>query len=83
MDWSDEAEPFSNRHASSLRAIYDLADPQASLFIMPGGQSGNPLSAHYQDFTLPWARGEYLPMITERKRLESLGVERLVLKPRQ
>jgi penicillin amidase len=83
MDWSDEAEPFSNRHASSLRAIYDLADPQASLFIMPGGQSGNPLSAHYQDFTLPWARGEYVPMITERKRLESLGVERLVLKPRQ
>jgi penicillin G amidase len=83
MDWGDDAEPFSNRHASSLRAIYDLADPQASLFIMPGGQSGNPLSAHYRDLAPLWARGEYLQMITDRTRLESLGVQRLVLKPRR
>src|SRR6185436_11895972 len=46
MDFADDAEPFANRHASSLRAIYDLADPDASRFIMPGGQSGNPFSAH-------------------------------------
>jgi penicillin amidase len=83
MDWSDEAEPFANRHASSLRAIYDLGDPDASLFIMPGGQSGNPLSAHYRDLAPLWARGEYLPMITDRAKLESAGVQRLVLKPRQ
>jgi penicillin G amidase len=82
MDWGDEAEPFANRHASSLRAIYDLGDPQASVFIMPGGQSGNPLSAHYRDLAPLWARGEYLPMISDRKRLESLGLQRLVLKPR-
>jgi penicillin G amidase len=82
MDWGDEDEPFANRHASSLRAIYDLADPQASVFIMPGGQSGNPLSAHYRDLAPLWARGEYLPMISERARLEAAGVQRLVLKPK-
>jgi penicillin amidase len=81
MDFSDEAEPFSNRHASSLRAIYDLSDPDASRFIMPGGQSGNPLSAHHHDLMPLWARGDYLPMVTHRKKLEAAGVRRLVLKP--
>ena len=81
MDFSDDADPYANRHASTLRAIYDLADPQASLFIMPGGQSGNPLSQHYRDLAGPWARGEYLPMVSDRARLEAAGVRRLVLKP--
>ena len=80
--FGDEADPYANRHASSLRAIYDLADPQASLFIHPGGQSGNPLSAHYRSFAPLWARGDYVPMITDRARLEAGGVQRLLLKPR-
>lgn len=82
-DFGDEAEPFANRHAPSLRMIADLADPQASVFIHSGGQSGNPLSAHYRDFAEPWARGEYVPMVTERRRLEAAGVQRLVLTPRR
>jgi len=82
-DFQDDADPYSNRHAASLRAIYDLADPQASLFIHPGGQSGNPLSAHYRSFANAWARGEYAPMLTDRARLEAQGVQRLVLTPRR
>jgi len=82
-DFHDEAEPYANRHSASLRAISDLADPQASVFIHSGGQSGNPLSPHYRDFAAAWARGEYVPMITERRRLEADGVQRLVLAPRQ
>jgi penicillin G amidase len=76
-------EPFANRHAPSLRAISDLAQPQASVFIHSGGQSGNPLSAHYRDFAAAWARGDYVPMVTERRRLEADGVQRLVLTPRK
>jgi penicillin amidase len=82
-DFHDEAEPYANRHAASLRAISDLADPQASVFIHSGGQSGNPLSARYRSFAAAWARGEYVPMITERRRLEAGGVQRLVLTPRK
>ena len=82
-DFQDEADPYSNRHAASLRAIYDLADPQASLFIHPGGQSGNPLSPHYRSFASAWMRGEYVPMITDRARLQAQGVQRLVLAPRR
>jgi penicillin amidase len=82
-DFNDEAEPYANRHAASMRAITNLADPQASVFIHSGGQSGNPLSPHYRDFAAAWARGEYVPMITERRRLEAGGVQRLVLTPRK
>ena len=78
----DEAEPFANRHAASLRAIYDLADPEKSLFIHSGGQSGNRLSAHYKDFTEAWAAGEYIPMITDRKRLEGAPHSTLRLMPK-
>jgi penicillin amidase len=82
-DFNDRAEPYANRHAASLRAISDLGDPQASVFIHSGGQSGNPLSPHYRDFAQAWARGEYVPMVTERRRLEADGVQRLVLTPRK
>src|SRR5205814_8866560 len=76
LDFADDAEPYANRHAASLRAIYDLADPEASVFIHPGGQSGNPLSADYRSFAALWARGEYVPMITERARIEAAGAQR-------
>jgi penicillin amidase len=70
-DFFDEERPFANRHAASLRAIYDLDDPERSLFIHSGGQSGNILSPHYAAFTEAWAKGEYIPMVTDRKRLEA------------
>ncbi len=68
---NDETMPFANRHAPSLRAIYDLSDPEKSLFIHSGGQSGNRLSPHYKSFTEAWANGGYIPMITDRKRIEA------------
>ena len=68
---NDEAHPFANRHAASLRAIYDLSDLEKSLYIHSGGQSGNILSDHYEAFTEAWAKGEYIAMRTERKVLEA------------
>jgi penicillin amidase len=80
-DFNDDDEPFASHHGPSLRMLCDLGDPESSLFIQSGGQSGNPLSSHYHDFTAPWARGEYIPMVTNRSRLEAAGAERLVLRP--
>lgn len=78
----DEARPFANTHAPSLRAIYDLSDLDNSLYIHSGGQSGNVLSPLYKTFTRAWARGDYIPMVTERKKIEAGGVRRLVLEPK-
>jgi penicillin amidase len=77
----DEARPFANTHAASLRAIYDLGNLDNSLYIHSGGQSGNILSAHYKSFSEAWARGEYIPMLTDKKKIETAGVKRLRLTP--
>ncbi|MEG0149455.1 MAG: penicillin acylase family protein [Comamonas sp.] len=50
---------FANRHAASLRAIYDLSDLEASRFIYQTGQSGLPLSGRYADMRQQWADGRY------------------------
>jgi penicillin amidase len=43
---------------ASLRAVIDVGDWEAARFAMPGGQSGNPLSPHYDDQLPYWLRGE-------------------------
>lgn len=78
---NDEAQPFANRHAASLRAIYDLSDLEQSLYIHSGGQSGNILSDHYEAFTAAWARNEYIPMRTARKTLDAEPHQLLQLAP--
>jgi penicillin amidase len=83
MDFSDPIEPYATHHAASLRAIYDLADPEASIFIQSAGQSGNVLSPNYRSFSKLWAEGRYVPMRTQRARIEADGAQRLVLRPRK
>jgi penicillin amidase len=80
-DFGNEAAPYANRHAAGYRGIYDLADPQGTLFILSAGQSGNPLSPHYRSFAAAWARGEYVRAFTDRALLEADGVKRLLLTP--
>jgi len=46
-------------HAASLRAIYDLSDLNASLYMFAPGQSGHPLSDHHGDLAEPWAQGAF------------------------
>jgi len=78
---NDEAQPFANRHAASLRAIYDLSDLEKSLYIHSGGQSGNILSDHYKAFSEAWAKNEYIPMRAERKTLDAEPHQLLKLVP--
>ncbi|MCS7058367.1 MAG: penicillin acylase family protein [Meiothermus sp.] len=53
---------FRMTTGSSYRQVLDFAELERSLFIHPMGQSGHPLSAHYDNLLAPWARGGYLPM---------------------
>jgi penicillin amidase len=55
-------DPFVNTHAAGYRGVYDFADPDSSVFVISTGQSGNPLSRHYDDLGELWRRGEYIPM---------------------
>ncbi|SFI58324.1 penicillin acylase family protein [Jannaschia pohangensis] len=72
--------PFANVHAGSYRGVYDFSDPESSLFIISTGQSGHPLSRHYDDLGELWRRGEYIPMTLDPQlaRAGAVGVTRLL-----
>jgi len=55
-------QPFRDVHGAGYRMILDFADLDASRFMVAPGQSGNPLSPHYDDLFELWKRGEGVPM---------------------
>jgi penicillin G amidase len=75
----DEARPFANRHAPSMRAIYDFSDLERSLFMHSTGQSGNVLSPWYSSFGERWAKVQYITIPTKRESIHAAHT--LVLKP--
>lgn len=74
-------EPFGAVHGSGYRAVYDLGDPNASIYMISTGQSGNVYSPHYGDLAPRWARGEYLPMTTDEADIQRRAVATLTLQP--
>jgi penicillin amidase len=57
-----DPDPFTNVQGAGYRGVYDFADPDSSVFVISTGQSGHPLSRHYDDLGELWRRGEYTPM---------------------
>ncbi|SFY20306.1 penicillin amidase [Paracoccus pantotrophus] len=54
--------PWLNVTGAAYRGVYDLADPDSSVFVISTGQSGHPFSRHYDDMAELWRRGEYVVM---------------------
>jgi penicillin amidase len=73
--------PFAAVHAAGYRAIYDLAQPDRSRWIVSTGQSGHPLSPYYVDQASRWAEGRYLTMSMNRRDFSSDAVGTLSLRP--
>lgn len=73
--------PFSHVHGPGFRAVYDLADLGNSRFVIATGQSGNPLSPHWGDFTGLWADGGTVTLSGTPEQLRAGGAERLLLTP--
>lgn len=76
------ANPFLNVHAGGYRGVYDLRDPNSSVFVTGTGQSGHPLSRHYDDLGELWRRGEYIPMSLDVDLARAAAVGVTVLEPR-
>jgi penicillin amidase len=79
---ANESAPFASRHAASLRAVYDLADLDKSMYIHSTGQSGNLLSPLYKNFAERWSRAEYVPMSMNRGDVLADALGTLRLQPR-
>ena len=76
-----ENDPFLNNHAAGYRGIYDLADPDSSVFVIATGQSGHPLSRYYDDQSELWRRGEYIPMSLDPDLARAAAAGVIVLTP--
>lgn len=74
-------EPYQNVHSAGYRGVYDFADPDSSVFITATGQSGHPLSRHYDDLGELWRRGEYIPMSLDPELAHAAAAGVMVLTP--
>jgi penicillin amidase len=73
----DPMAPTNN--IASLRAVFDVGAWQNSRFVLPGGQSGNPMSPHYGDLLPLWQRGEGVPIAFTPDEVRQAAVETLEL----
>ncbi|MCO6382138.1 penicillin acylase family protein [Oceanicola sp. 502str15] len=78
-----EPDPYANVHGAGFRGVYDFSDPDSSVFITATGQSGHPLSRHYDDLGALWRRGEYIPMSLDPELARAANVGVTVLTPAQ
>lgn len=78
-----DPDPFLNVHGAGYRGVYDFADPDSSVFISATGQSGHPLSRHYDDLGELWRRGEYIPMSLDPELARAAAVGITTLTPEQ
>jgi penicillin amidase len=74
-----DPDPFISVQGAGYRGVYDFADPDSSVFVISTGQSGHPLSRHYDDLGELWRRGEYTPMSLDPDlaRAAAVGITRL------
>ncbi|HEY6957722.1 MAG TPA: penicillin acylase family protein [Candidatus Limnocylindria bacterium] len=64
--------PFAIDTHASERQIADLGDIDASVSVIPTGESGQPYSLHWSDQTPLWSAGQTKPMPLSRDRLGTL-----------
>jgi penicillin amidase len=66
---------------ASMRAVIPVGDWDSARFVLPGGQSGNPFSPHYDDMLPLWRRGEGVPIAWSREAVAAATISRLELRP--
>ena len=75
------AASFTQNSGASLRLVLDVGAWDNSVAMNSPGQSGDLTSPHYADLYQAWARGENVPLLYTRERIEAVAEHRLVLQP--
>ena len=79
--YTDEAE-INTKGGPSTRRIIDFSDIENSWSVLPTGQSGNPMSKHYDDQTDLFVKGKFRKMKLNKKEIESTSTK-LIFKPKK
>lgn len=78
--WS-ERRPFDVGAMPALRLVTDVGNWDASVAVMPLGQSGRPWSSHYADQLPLWRGGGAFEVPFSDAAVEASAEARLMLKP--
>jgi penicillin amidase len=78
--YTDEAE-IEVKGGPSTRRIIDFSDIENSWSVLPTGQSGNPMSKHYQDQSDLFVKGKFRKMKLNRKEIEATSTK-LIFRPK-
>lgn len=78
--YTDDAE-INTKGGPSTRRIIDFSDIENSVSILPTGQSGNPMSKHYDDQSELFVKGKFRKMMMNKKEIESTSTK-LVFDPK-
>jgi penicillin amidase len=75
-------DPLANPgYIPSLKAVFDVGAWEECRFVLPSGQSGNPLSPHYDDQLPLWRGGRSLPIAFGEHQVERAATSILQLLP--
>jgi penicillin amidase len=77
----DSTGLYKTYSSPALRILIDFADIEASESITPTGQSGNPMSKHYDDQAEMFVNGVYRPQLMNHEEIEKKSSV-LLLKPK-
>ncbi len=75
-------QPYARTHGGGYRAIYDLADPDKSRFIIATGESGHIFSPHYRDLAPLWSEGKSITLAGDEAALKRAGAPELTFTPK-
>ena len=75
-------QPYARTHGGGYRAIYDLADPDRSRFVIATGESGHIFSPHYRDLAPLWIEGKSITLAGDEDALKRAGAQELTFTPR-
>lgn len=68
-------------HGAGYRAVYDLANPDASRFALAGGQSGHPFAPSAKNLLDAWARGDTFTLIRPGAEAPTLTLSPVTVAP--
>jgi penicillin amidase len=77
--WRGDAVDIS--YGPSMRFVTDAADPETTIDVLPGGESGHPADPHYADQLPLYLDGKYRQVPWSEPAIERTTVSRLTLVP--
>ncbi|KEQ06292.1 penicillin acylase family protein [Pseudorhizobium pelagicum] len=72
---------FVVNSGASVRLVMDVGSWDDSVCVNTPGQSGDPRSPHYADLSAPWSRGDYVPLLYSRDKVDAATAHLIRLVP--